>query len=86
MPNIQPHPQPQNNIVQQPKVEIKRLIMPGIFEHPPKNNPSTAPHMPQPGKLKMPSVLEKKDEEKLHEKPLPAMAKIKMPSMMEKNV
>ena len=53
---------------------------------PPKNNLSSAPHMPQPGKLKMPSVLEKKDEEKLHEKPLPAMAKIKMPSMMEKNV
>ena len=53
---------------------------------PPKNNLSSAPHMPQPGKLKMPSMFEKKEEEKLPEKPLPAMAKIKMPSMMEKNV
>ena len=80
--NIQSHPQ--NNIVQQPKVEMKKLRMPGIFEHPPDKNPSSAPHMPQPGKLKMPSMFEKKEEEKLPEKPLPAMAKIKMPSMFDK--
>ena len=82
--NIQPHQQPQNNIVQQPKVEMKKLRMPGIFEHPPEKNPASAPHIPQPGKLKMPSMFEKKEEEKLPEKPLPAMAKIKMPSMFDK--
>ena len=75
---------PQNNISQQPKVEMKKIRMPGIFEHPPEQNTTSASHMPPPKKLKMPSMFEKKEEEKLPEKPLPPKAKLKMPSMFDK--
>ena len=73
-----------NNFSTQPKVEMKKIRMPMIFNQQQDKNPNPPPHMPPPKKLKMPSMFEKKEEEKPPEKPLPAMAKIKMPSMFEK--
>ena len=72
------------NIPTQPKVEMKKIRMPIIFNQQQDKNPNPPPHMPPPKKLKMPSMFEKKEEEKPPEKPLPAMAKIKMPLMFEK--
>ena len=83
-PEIAYNNQPQNNIIQQPKPEMKKIRMPLIFEHPPEKNLSSAPHMPPPKKLKMPLMFEKKEEEKVPEKPLPAMAKLKMPLIYDK--
>ena len=74
----------QNISKQQPKVEIKRIKMPDIFNARPNNNPSPSFHQPTPKKLKMPLMFEKKEEKK-PEKPMPQMAKIKMPSMFDKH-
>ena len=68
----------------QPKVEMKKIRMPIIFSQQQDKNPNPPPHIPPPKKLKMPSMFEKKEEEKPPERPLPQMAKIKMPSMFEK--
>ena len=74
----------QNFFKQQPKAEMKRIKMPPIFNSRPNNNPSPSFHQPAPKKLKMPSMFDKKEEEKKPEKPMPAMGKIKMPSMFDK--
>ena len=72
------------NISTQPKVEMKKIRMPIIFNQQQDKNPNPPPHMPPPKKLKMPSMFEKKEEEKPPEKPLQQMAKLKMPLMFEK--
>lgn len=71
-----------NSSSQPPKVEMKKIRMPIIFKPEEKKLAPTS-HLPPPKKLKMPSMFEKKEEEKKPE-PLPAKANLKMPSIFEK--
>ena len=73
-----------NNFSTEPKVEMKKIRMPIIFNQQQDKKPNPPPHIPPPKKLKMPSMFEKKEEEKPPERPLPQMAKLKMPLMFEK--
>ena len=64
----------------------KKLIMPTIFDQPPKKELKriTSKDVPRPKKLKVPSVFEKQPEEKKPKTNIPVKSNIKIPTIFEK--